>query len=217
MSTPSPSEPRRGRGRPRKFDHGTALDAALLTFWKRGYGGTSLDDLTAAMGMNRPSIYAAFGNKDAVYAAAIDRYVATIGQRYVEALRGGRGLAAELTALYDAVIDTVTGKYGPCGCIVACTLPAEAEVSPHAREQLARVMADVDGAIAARIVAARKAGELPADASVRDLAVLAGSGLLALSIRGRSGTGRRELKRLAQSFVASVTGTVTAKPRRGAR
>ncbi len=215
MSTP-PSETRRRRGRPRKFDQATALDAALLTFWKRGYGGTSLDDLTAAMGMNRPSIYAAFGNKEAVYAAAVDHYVATIARRYLDPLGKGRDLAAELQGFYDAIIDVVTGRHGPHGCIVACTLPAEAEVSPQARKQLARVLADADRALGARIAVARDAGEIGADADVRQLAALAASGTLALSIRARAGAPRRELRRLAQTFVTAVTGGIQ-RPRAARR
>ncbi|MEO6028598.1 MAG: TetR/AcrR family transcriptional regulator [Candidatus Binatia bacterium] len=215
MSTP-PSEPRRGRGRPRKFDHATALDAALLTFWKRGYGGTSLDDLTAAMGMNRPSIYAAFGNKEAVYAAAVDHYVATIARRYLDPLAKRRDLRAELMAFYDAIIDVVTGRYGPHGCIVACTLPAEAEVSPQARKQLARVLFDADRALGARIALARDAGEIGAESDVRQLAALAASGTLALSIRARAGAPRRELRRLAQTFVTAVTGGIK-RPRAARR
>src|ERR1700690_3933812 len=74
------SRPRRGRagqrhiGRPRAFDPEKALEAALRVFWKKGYEGTALSDLTAAMGINRPSIYATFGNKEALFRKALDRY-----------------------------------------------------------------------------------------------------------------------------------------------
>ncbi len=204
MSTDPGSLPR-PRGRPRKFDHATALDAALRTFWTRGYGGTSLDDLTAAMKMNRPSIYAAFGNKDAVYAAAIERYVATIGARYLEPLQEPR-LTEALTGFYRNVIDGVTGRHGPLGCIVACTLPAEAGASASARRRLARVLAQIDGAIHARLAAARTAGELPADADVRVLAQTVTSGMLAMSVRARAGATRANLGKLARRFVAAVTG-----------
>src|SRR3954463_3624794 len=63
------------RGRPRKFDADQALDAALAVFWRKGYEGASLPDLTEAMGINRPSLYAAFGNKEELFRRAVDRYV----------------------------------------------------------------------------------------------------------------------------------------------
>jgi len=119
-------------------------------------------------------------------------------------------------AFYDAIIDVVTGRYGPHGCIVACTLPAEAEVSPQARKQLARVLSDADRALGARIKLARDAGELPPAADPRALAALAASGTLALSIRARAGAPRRELRRLAQTFVTAVTGGLT-RPRAARR
>jgi AcrR family transcriptional regulator len=181
-----------------------ALDGALRTFWARGYAGTSLDDLCAATGMNRPSLYAAFGNKEAVYAAAVAHYVATVGQELLAPLMRGRGLARDLAGFYAAVVDVVTGRHGPRGCIVACTLPAEAEVSPDAQALLARALAQLDGAVEARLRAAQDAGDLPAGADPRVLAQVVTGGMLSLSLRARAGTPRPALKRLAEALARQV-------------
>lgn len=193
--------PRRPRGRPKTYEHDTALDAALGVFWNKGYSGASLDDLTQAMEMSRPSVYAAFGNKKAIYEAAVNHYVATIGSLYFVPLRKESSLRAALLGFYAAQIDVVTGRHGPLGCVVACTMPAEAGESGPEREHLAAVLAQVDGALTARFRAARSAGELPKDADPAGLAQLVTNGMLALSIRARSGMPRRALTRLARDFV----------------
>lgn len=212
MSTRASTAPApRRRGRPRKFDHATALDAALATFWTRGYGGTSMDELCNAMGMNRPSVYASFGNKDAVYAAAVDHYVRTIGARFLDPLAEPK-LAEALAGFYRAVIDTTTGRHGPLGCAVSCTLPAEAGMSRAARAKLAEVLAGVDAAIRARLVRAVRDGELPRDADPRTLAEIVTSGMLGIAIRARAGAGRAQLTRLARTVVSLVV-----PPSRGAR
>ena len=193
--------PRRPRGRPRAYDQGTALDAALRMFWTKGYSATSLDDLTDAMQMSRPSVYAGFGNKKAVYEAAVGHYVATIGSRYMKPLAEEPTLRAGLLGFYAAVIDVVTGKHGPLGCIVACTMPAEAGDSPQARQHLAQVLAGLDAAMLARMRAAQAAGEVTNKADPATLAQMATSFMLALSIRARAGTSRRSLTKLARDFV----------------
>jgi len=199
------SKPGPVRGRPREFQRDEALDAALATFWERGFAGASLEHLTTAMDINRPSLYGAFGDKEHLYAASVDRYVATIGQSYFAPLAPGVPLAAGLTGFFDAVIDVVTGKHGPLGCVVACTLPAEAGISAAARDQLARVLAQLDDALRARLRAAQAAGEIARGRDVRALAEVATSGMLSISIRARAGAGRRELRRLARSFVELIT------------
>lgn len=195
--------PRR-RGRPRRYEHATALDAALATFWSKGFAGTSLDDLASAMGMNKPSIYAAFGNKDALYAAAVERYVQTLGRGYLEPLHRGRTLAADLDGFYASVIEVVSGAHGPHGCIVACTLPAEAESTPAARELLADALGRIDAAVRQRLARAVEQGELPRDTDLRTQAQLVTSGMIALSLRARAGAPKRDLTRLARAFVAAV-------------
>jgi AcrR family transcriptional regulator len=204
---------KRARGRPRQFEQEEALDAALKIFWKNGFGGTSLDDLTAAMKVNRPSVYAAFGNKEALYEAAVDRYVATLGREYLAPLSGGADLATDLTGFYRAVIDGVTGRHGPSGCVVACTLPAEAGTSRRARKHLATVLDQLDSAVRARFVAAHRGGEIASDADPAVLAQVITSGMLAISIRARAGAERRELSKLARNFVALVAGS-GARPKR---
>lgn len=193
------------RGRPRQYEHGAALDAALATFWSKGFAGTSLDDLASAMGMNKPSIYAAFGNKDALYASAVEHYQLTIGRTFIEPLNRGRALADDLEAFYAAVTGVVTGAHGPLGCIVACTLPAEAETAPGARELLATAIGRIDEAVRRRLARAVEQGELAHDTDLKTQAQLITSGMLALSLRGRSGASKRDLKRIARAFVATVT------------
>lgn len=189
------------RGRPRKYEHASALDAALTTFWAKGFAGTSLDDLASAMGMNKPSIYAAFGNKEALYAAAVEHYVRTVGRTFLEPLHRGGALADDLDAFYAGVTGVVTGKHGPLGCIVACTLPAEAETTPAARQLLAAALAQIDGAVRARLARAVEQGELARDTDLRTQAEVVVSGMLALSLRARAGAPRRDLRRLARAFV----------------
>jgi AcrR family transcriptional regulator len=190
-------------GRPAEFDREAALDAALATFWRRGYGNASLDELTAAMRINRPSLYGAFGNKQQLYAACVERYVAGIGASYLAPLAEPK-LADALGGFFGAMIDGVTGKYGPRGCIVACTMPAEAGISPAAQAQLAAVLAQIDGAWIARLSAAQAAGEIAERRDPRVLGQLVASGMLALSIRARAGAAKRTLRAIADEIVAAV-------------
>lgn len=201
--TAQPKPP--ARGRPRAFRSEDALDRVLATFWDRGYGGTSVDDLVRATSLNKPSLYGAFGNKEALYDAAVDHYVATVGSGFLRPLHERDSLERGLEGFYDEVIDTVTGRHGPLGCIVACTLPAEAGTSPAAREKLRQVLQQLDAAVTAALAAAVARGELPKGADIPAVAQVVTSGMLSISIRARSGASRRELKKLARTFVTLVT------------
>jgi AcrR family transcriptional regulator len=202
MSTRKTTEARK-RGRPAEFDRAAALDAALETFWRRGYGNASLDELTTAMNINRPSLYGAFGNKEQLYAASVDHYVAKIGATYLAPLAEPR-IANALDGFFDAMIDGVTGRHGPRGCVVACTMPAEAGVSTAAKAQLAAVLAEIDGAWIARLTVAQATGEIAKRRDPRVLGQFVASGMLALSIRARAGATKRTLRVIAEEFVSAV-------------
>src|SRR5437588_3756269 len=104
------------RGRPRCFDESCALDSALQVFWRKGYEGASLPELTRAMGINRPSLYAAFGNKEALFRQVLDRYAAGPAAYVREALNEPTARAVAERVLGGA-IDLLTGPRGPRGCL----------------------------------------------------------------------------------------------------
>src|SRR5882762_7096049 len=104
-------------GRPRAFDLDQALDRALKVFWRKGYEGASLPDLTKAMGINRPSLYAAFGNKEALFRKAIDRYVEGPASHIAEALEEPTALAV-VGRLLRGSIDLITDSRNPHGCFM---------------------------------------------------------------------------------------------------
>ena len=148
---------RRARGRPREFDPEVALEAALEAFRRHGYSGTSLADLTEATGLNRPSLYAAFGNKDDLFEAAVDRYWARVVAHCLPALRSHGALRRDLPRFFAAFLDQFA-DIDPGGCIVACGLPAEVDRWDSLREKLASIFGAADAAIAARLREAQRQG-----------------------------------------------------------
>src|SRR5256714_13652479 len=123
------------KGRPREFDPDEALDRALQVFWRKGYEGTSLPDLTKAMGINRPSLYAAFGNKEALFRKALDRYAEGPAAYVREALNEPTARAVA-ERLLSGAIDLVTNPRNPRGCLMVQGALACGEAADCIRREL---------------------------------------------------------------------------------
>src|SRR5580700_1978284 len=150
-------------GRPRAFDPDEALDAALRVFWKKGYEGTALSDLTAAMGINRPSIYATFGNKEALFRKALDRYNAQITGYTAEALKEATARAVAERSMVGAA-DLLSCPENPKGCLmVQGALACGEEADPIRRELISR-RATGEAALRERFERSKVEGDLPAGA-----------------------------------------------------
>jgi TetR/AcrR family transcriptional regulator, copper-responsive repressor len=190
------------RGRPRAYDPEAALKQAIEAFWKTGYSGTSLDDLSAATSMNRPSLYAAFGDKQALYLRALDRYwqLGYVAMR--EALAYDRPLSEALMRVYQKALSTYfSGKGPPRGCFAIGTATTEAVEDPKIRAALAQGLRNLDETFEARIRAAKESGELRGDADPVALAMLASATLHTIAIRARAGTPRADLEEIARKAI----------------
>jgi AcrR family transcriptional regulator len=194
--------PRKGPGRPRAYDPDAALTGALEAFWKKGYTGTSLDDLSAATGMSRPSLYAAFGDKQALYLKALEHY----SQRSAAAARSAfvddLPLRDALLQAYDVALSIYfSGKGRPRGCFSVGTATTEAVEDPQIRAALVRGVRSLDKNFEARIRKSHEKGELSRDADPAALALLASGTLHTIAIRARAGLPRVELEELARKAV----------------
>jgi AcrR family transcriptional regulator len=201
------------RGRPRAYDPEIALERAIETFWKAGYSATSLDDLSAAMGMNRPSLYAAFGDKRTLYLRALELY----WERGFKAMRGTlvpeRPLAEVLMRVYQGALSIYFASDGRArGCFAMGTATTEAVADPLIRATLARGLKGVDECFEARFRAARDSGEISSDADPPTLAGLASAVLSRLAVRARAGTPRAELLEFSRSAVAMICAAAGAAP-----
>lgn len=184
-------------GRPRQFDPDEALDRALDVFWRHGYEGATLEELTAAMGINRPSLYAAFGSKEELFRKALDRYVNGPAGYVREALALPTARAA-VAALFAGAIRTLCDKKNPGGCLVVQGALACGEGADAIRKELAAVRVAGVEAVRERFEAARAAGELPADTDCDGLARYFVSLLHGLSIQATTGATRPQLERVAE-------------------
>jgi len=187
------------RGRPRQFDPAEVLTKARDTFWAAGYQATSLDRLSEATGLKRPSLYGAFGDKQALYVALLRRYRETSLANVQRMLDHAATLREGLAAVYAAAIDL----YIPNGqgCFVLNTAPSEAETDEAVRGELNQVTQDLDAAFAARIARARREGEIDGAVDPDERGRLAMAMLHSLSVRARAGEPRAALERLARSGV----------------
>lgn len=201
------SATKKGRGRPRAYDPETALRQAADAFWRSGYAGTSLDDITAATGMNRPSLRAAFGDKHALYVRAITDYWELKFATMRKALKPGRPLDETLMSVYDAALSTYfAGGDHARGCFVVSTAITEALEDPEIQGIVAAGFRQLDADFEARFRLARDAGELKEGAEPQALAVLATATMHTIAMRARTGTPRNELRRLALKAVSVLCG-----------
>lgn len=197
----------RGRGRPRAYDPHVALLRAMDAFWKNGYSGTSLDDLSAATGMNRPSLYAAFGDKRSLYLSALAHY----WQVVLDALR--RDLAEDvplrdalMRAYEGAIAIYFSGSDRARGCFVVGTAVTEAAEDAEIRDSLMQGFLAFDADFAARFRRAQRSGELSDRCDPDILAVLATGLMHTIAIRARSGASRTEVETLARKAVEMMCG-----------
>ena len=210
MRTSTKSSPRRGR--PPSYDRDLALRAIRDVFWDRGFSAASLDDIAAAAGMNRPSLYGAFGDKREMYLAALRLFSAESGREMQTALEAPT-LREALDAFYvGAIEEYLSGKAGPRGCLVICTAVVEANGDETIRSALARILAELDSVVAARIIEAQAEGDRCAASDAKGLARLATSVLHSVAVRARAGTRRAELLTIARATVDLIVGPAPGVP-----
>jgi AcrR family transcriptional regulator len=203
-------KPTSRRGRPRAYDPDTAIARAMAVFWDAGYAATSLDDITAGTGMNRPSLYGAFGDKRTLYLRTLAQYRSLARTSMDAALARDRPLRAALHHVYRAALSLyVSGESGPRGCFLIGTALTEAVGDAEVRKTLRDALHEIDTAFARRIQLAREQGELPSDADPTALARIASALLHSLAIRSRAGEPRRVLEAMIEPTLDLICGAST--------
>ena len=184
-------------GRPRAFDVDKALSAAMKVFWKKGYEGASLPDLTKAMGINRPSLYAAFGNKEALFRKAMERYIDGTACHVSEALAEptARGVVKKMLL---ASIELVTNPRNPRGCFMVQSALACGEDADPLRREMAKRRAETVVALRERFERAVAEGDLPRDADPAALARFVTIVSQGIAVQAAGGVGCEELKRAVE-------------------
>src|SRR4051794_3491765 len=198
------AEPKR-RGRPRAYDPQVALARAADVFWKAGYAGTSLDDLVEATGINRPSLYAAFGDKRDLYLKTLEYYRDQSRALARAALADDPPLRVLLKRFYDKALELYLSG-GPRGCYSIGTAATVAAVDDGVRAFLADSMRTTDSFLTHQIEKAKERGEISRDADPAALAYLATATLHTLAIRSRAGLSRKELQGLATAAIDVICG-----------
>jgi AcrR family transcriptional regulator len=195
------NEPKR-RGRPRAYQPDVALGKALELFRRDGFAGTSLDDLSAATGMNRPSLYGAFGDKRDLYIKSYARYRTDARAAMIEIFRDELPIRKRLERIYAVALDIyLNGEAGPRGCFTVMTAASEAVFDPEIRSLVLEGFSELDSAFANCFRLAKQKGELAVVADPAVLAQLASATIHTIAIRARAGVPRKELEAIVKGAI----------------
>jgi AcrR family transcriptional regulator len=193
-------------GRPRGFDRDAALEAAMLLFWRKGFAATSMNDLCDAMGVRSPSLYAAFGSKEALYLEAIAHYVQTIGPPVWDKLAEGATARAGIENLLIAWTESLPkSRATPAGCMAL--LAAVGDEWPAAIVRVVKkVRLEMLSTLRARLENAVAKGELPASTDIVGLSRFYLSVFQGMAIQARDGATQAELRAVAAAAMAAWPG-----------
>ena len=213
MEKMQPSKP---RGRPRTFDRDEALRTAMEIFWLRGYEGTSVEDLTSAIGITKPSLYAAFGSKEALFREAIDLYVQEYGDAAESALRADCTAREAIDRLLRKNVEanTIPGK--PTGCMLVLSALLGTIENQEVREHLAEMRRAAHRAVEERIARGVAEGDLPPTADPATLAAYYTTVQNGLAVRARDGASRDAMLQIVDGAMAAfdvMAGLTPVKPK----
>lgn len=196
------------RGRPRRYDPDVAIRQATAVFRAKGFAGTTLEELGEAMGMNRPSIHAAFGDKSALFLKALQRYEAEGETALRVALHPQTPLRMALHQLFSAMVERFASEEGGQGGCLLFSTAAEIQ-SPVLRDVVSGATCSLQDAFTARFSAAMDQGEIAPSPRAQDLALLATSLVHSLSLRARGGETKESMAKVIAVFVGTICGPET--------
>lgn len=211
MKDPSPP-PRRKTGRPLSFDRDAALEQAMLLFWRHGYEATSLADLTSAMGVTPPSVYAAFGDKKQLFLEAVRRYLSgpVTAQDMIDNAATARDAAWNL--LEGSAI-AFTGTKTPPGCLLATGAISCSAAAQDVQSELTRMRGAIGDRLREKIVRAVDTGEMPGETDPEALAGLFMAVIQGLSTLARDGVPRDKLLGVARTAMLAWPADLNSKAR----
>lgn len=194
----------RDRGRPRSFDTEAALDRALAVFWKHGFQNASLLELTEAMGLSKPSLYAAFGDKESLYLKALERYVALLIVRHAAVLDDEKDGRRAVEAFLRSMAAMLTDPALPGGCFIINGTADSGGLSMPAAVELAlrKALQGSETMLHERLLRAHRDGQLPPDARAENLAALFGSLIAGLAVLAKSGAAEAKLNTVIDAAMA---------------
>jgi AcrR family transcriptional regulator len=195
------------RGRPRRFDRTEALRQAMNLFWRQGYESTSISELAAAMGINSPSLYAAFGSKEDLFREAVAYYDQTEGDATATALRASTARAA-MEALLRNNLVAYTDPDKPRGCMIVLAATLGKTQNEEIRRYVSEYRRNTIALIRERLARGVAEGDVPTDADIDTLSAFFATVLHGLSIQAVDGASREELHRVADAAMAAWDGLV---------
>jgi AcrR family transcriptional regulator len=184
-------------GRPRAFDADVALERAMHVFWAKGYEGASLSDLTRAMRINRPSLYAAFGNKEQLFRKVLDRYVNGPLAYFQKALAAPKAREV-IEQIFLGAAKMAGDPRIPAGCLMVQGALACGDAAGSVRKEAAGRRAASEGALRRRLQRAKRDDDLPRNADAAELSRYVMTVLQGMAVQGADGAGRDQLSRIAQ-------------------
>ena len=187
--------------RTKQFDERQALVTAMLVFWEKGYEGTSIQDLEQAMGLNRTSIYNAFGNKRAIFGRVVACYKESVMSSLFTELDGAPTIKEGIRRMLNGALDNHFDEDNPGGCLVVLSILESGQHDEQSQASMQQTIHDLKSALQARLSKAKKSGELSKDLDVGSTATTFATTLAGMMVMGKANFTRTALKKTVNQVV----------------
>ena len=181
--------------RTKQFDERQALVSAMLVFWEKGYEGTSIQDLEHATGLNRTSIYNAFGNKRAIFDRVMICYKESVMSALFAELDGAPNIKEGIRRMLNGALDIHFDKDTPGGCLVVLSILESGQHDEASQASMQKILQDMKGTLQARLNKAKKSGELSSDLDAGSIATTIAATMAGMMVLGKANFSRAALKK----------------------